>query len=427
MRCYNCSRIDSANRFIRVHSGNSNVYNVNGHLIRVEKEECDCNKIGESDSSRMTSERQSYEEISLLAVFFNFLYYFPLIPFKTVLVAETNQYRIQTHMVQKILCLFFHFGVVFFVVSLSLLGVLELKNTLEPSIVRIFDAVNNFTTCASAFLIIFILWRRREKYLEVVENTRVTLRQVKKLKILLYPFITLSSIAMIVVSCLLLQDDAHFYCLRNLDKFLLDKNTSSSNLTSLNFSSSFFEYVFYMGLSAMIVHGSLIYVVIHGTSLMIILTMTKLGKALETELKIGNQTLDVQKGNEFYRRLKSKAKLITNLYGNQILGFYITSICYYAQAPHVFLGKRGNTEKLIMAYFTLTIVGWIVAAEFHKNVQETVLKWIAAHTGNANLGVEDRLALLSLSNEMAADPIALSSRYFSVTYQQFSAVSALQY
>ncbi|CAL8102573.1 unnamed protein product [Orchesella dallaii] len=56
-------------------------------------------------------------------------------------------------------------------------------------------------------------------------------------------------------------------------------------------------------------------------------------------------------------------------------------------------------------------------------VQETVLKWIAYHVGNNNLRVLDSLKLVSLSNEMAADPIALSSRYFCVTYQQFSAVS----
>ncbi|CAL8102566.1 unnamed protein product [Orchesella dallaii] len=57
-----------------------------------------------------------------------------------------------------------------------------------------------------------------------------------------------------------------------------------------------------------------------------------------------------------------------------------------------------------------------------QKVEKTFLKWIAYHTANANLSINDRLQLVSLSNEMAADPVVLSSRYFCVTYQQLSAL-----
>jgi len=71
---------------------------------------------------------------------------------------------------------------------------------------------------------------------------------------------------------------------------------------------------------------------------------------------------------ELYRELRKKTGLITDLYGNNLLAVYITSVCYFAEAPHVLLGKRGHTEKAIMIYFVLTGVMWVMAAEFHKNV-----------------------------------------------------------
>ncbi|CAL8102551.1 unnamed protein product [Orchesella dallaii] len=313
-----------------------------------------------------------------------------------------------------VFCLFFHTAVMFSVISLILLGGVQLKNNLEPSLVDLFESVSNFSNCVTVALLIFILWRRTEKYLELIESTRVTLRHAKKIKIL---------IAWSIVTWFMLHDDAHYGSLRNLNKYFLARNTSY-NLTSLQFcSQNGFECIFYLGQSIVFVLASNFFVLNTGFFLMLVLAMGQRGKSFESELKIGNKILSIQKGNELYRKLKNMTSLITQLCGNKVMAFYITSVCYYAQAPHIFLGKRGNTEKLLMAYFTLTSFVWILAAEFHKNVQETVLQWIVNHSANENLTTDDRLKLLSLSNEMTADPVALSSRYFSVTYQQLSAVS----
>ncbi|CAL8102542.1 unnamed protein product [Orchesella dallaii] len=174
-------------------------------------------------------------------------------------------------------------------------------------------------------------------------------------------------------------------------------------------------------------HTSIFQVITFGSFLVLDFALRQLGNAFrkELEMSLENKTIDIQKGTELYRNLKRKADLITELYGKSLLSCYITAVCYYAETPHILLGKRGDTEKAIMVYFGCTSVLWILGAEFHKSIQETVLKWIAAHTGNANLSVEDRLKLVSVSNEMAADPIALASRYFCVTYQQFSSMLGL--
>jgi len=73
-------------------------------------------------------------------------------------------------------------------------------------------------------------------------------------------------------------------------------------------------------------------------------------------------------GVELYRELRKKTTLITDLFGTNLLTFYITSVCYYAEAPHVLLGKRGNTDRAMMIYFATTTIIWILGAEFHKNV-----------------------------------------------------------
>ncbi|CAL8102563.1 unnamed protein product [Orchesella dallaii] len=178
----NGTNIDSNDSFIRVRSGYSNVYAVNAHLLSTEKEECD-SKLSESDTLKMTQGR-TYEDMSFLGVFFNFQYYLLLIPFKTVLETGTNQYRIQTHIVQKIFCLCIHTVVILIVTSLLILAVLRLTNNLEPKIVDIFTLVSILSTFVSFFLTIFMVWRRREEYLEVVENTRVNLKRAQKIKLL---------------------------------------------------------------------------------------------------------------------------------------------------------------------------------------------------------------------------------------------------
>ncbi|CAL8102536.1 unnamed protein product [Orchesella dallaii] len=265
-------------------------------------------------------------------------------------------------------------------------------NNSEPSIITVFDFVSNFCFFITTSLTIFILWRRRDKFLEVIESTRVMTKRTNGIKILIYLFTAIASGVWVIINWFTFHHDGRFPS--------FDNCTIGQNATSLLACVSFLVLVFALG---------------------------QLGKIFRNELdmKIGSKIVDIQKGIELYKALKKKADLITELFGNSLLSYYITTICYYAEAPYAFLGKRGDTEKATMVYFGCLSVIWILGAEFHRNIQETVLKWIAVHTENAKLSVEDRLKLGSLSNEMAADPIAFASKYFCVTYQQFSAMLGL--
>ncbi|CAL8102588.1 unnamed protein product [Orchesella dallaii] len=364
-------------------------------------------------------------EISFLAIFSNFFYYLMFVPFKTVLDPETNHYRLQTHPVQKMFCLFGNIGVVAFTTYLLICGLL-LKQQLEPSIVDAFDFVANFSICISTVLMIFILWRRRMKYLEVIESTRITLRRARRIKILFHLYISVITGAWSTISWLRVHDDLHYANLHTLHRYLLGGNRSSNDLSDLHVSQNILQNVFYLGLSIICVYASLFYITNHGIFLMLVFSVRQLGKVLRTELTTeGNKSVEVQRGYELWRKMKSKVDLIKCLFGYKIMVYYIISVCYYAKTPHIMFGNQGNIEKVTLAYFLLASLIWIMAAEFHKEVQETVLKWIAYHSGNENLKSKDMLKLLALSNEMSADPIALSSRYFYVTYQQLSAMLGL--
>ncbi|CAL8102545.1 unnamed protein product [Orchesella dallaii] len=372
---------------------------------------------------------ESVDEISFLVPFFNFFYYLLLIPFKTVLDPDTNQYCIKTHCLHKILCPFFHAMVVFFMISFCVLSGLQFQTNSEPNIVTVFDFVSNFSSFTLTSLMIVILWRRRDKFLQVIESTRVTSKKTKTIKTLIYIITSIASITWGIINWFILHDPAHYGSLHTFDRCIMGKNASSSSHQLLSHHCpNILVNLLHTGFNILLVHASIFYAVAYGPFLMLIFTLGKLAKKFtdELDITIDSKIMDIQKGTELYRNLKRKTDLITELYGNGLLSYYITAVCYYAEAPHILLGKRGDTEKAIMVYFGCTTsVLWILGAEFHKNIQETVLKWIAVHTGNVNLSVQDRLKLVSLSNEMAADPIALASRYFCVTYQQFSSMLGL--
>ncbi|CAL8102533.1 unnamed protein product [Orchesella dallaii] len=294
---------------------------------------------------------ESGDDISFLVPFFNFFYYLLLIPFKTVLDPETNQYCIKTHVLHKILCILFHAIIEVFMISLWIYNGLQFQKNLEPSIVTVFDFVSNFCFFITTSLTIFILWRRRDKFLEVVESTRVTLKRTNGIKTLIYTCTAIAIVVWGIINWFILHDPSHYVSFHSFDRCITESNGSASSHHLLSYHCpNIWVTLLHTGFNIIMVHGSLFYVVVVGPFLIVVLALAQLGKKFRNELEMmnGSRTMDIEK------------------------------------------------------------------------IQETVLKWIAYHTGNTKLSVENRLKLVSLSNEMAADPIALASRYFCVTYHQFS-------
>lgn len=59
---------------------------------------------------------------------------------------------------------------------------------------------------------------------------------------------------------------------------------------------------------------------------------------------------------------------IDSVFGNLLMTYHIVCVSYYAETPHILLGERGNLEIVVLAYFLISGVVWILAAEFHNQV-----------------------------------------------------------
>lgn len=89
---------------------------------------------------------------------------------------------------------------------------------------------------------------------------------------------------------------------------------------------------------------------------------------LLTSAIINNWKLGNFQGLFYQKKLKTSTDIIRRVYGDVLLLYYITSVCYYAIAPHVFLADRNPMEKVVVVYFFGSSVVWKLAADFHYKV-----------------------------------------------------------
>lgn len=141
---------------------------------------------------------QSKKDLSMktsyLAIFFNVFYYTALIPFKTVLEEQSNQYILKTSLLQQvnkywinlIKCSYFHYsillfqqivcgivhiGAVLFLAGFGVHDIFKIRSDDASSIVVIFDFGSNLGTAFAAMFLLYILWTRRNDYLDVINHT----------------------------------------------------------------------------------------------------------------------------------------------------------------------------------------------------------------------------------------------------------------
>lgn len=125
--------------------------------------------------------------------------------------------------------------------------------------------------------------------------------------------------------------------------------------------------------------------------------------------------------------MKETTNLISDIFGNSLLLTCFCTVCYFAGTPETFLSAEAtNAEKVGLIYYAVTNIIWLVlAAEFQTKVQQSVQTWIGCALNNDKLQGEDRIVLMTLSNESFANPIAFASKYFSVSYGFLGQVSNL--
>ncbi|CAL8070637.1 unnamed protein product [Orchesella dallaii] len=346
-------------------------------------------------------------ESALLVPFFNFFYYLGLVPFKTELVRKTNRYCIRTNILQQIMCGILHVFLCVFGIHVSIACILQFKKDTHMSIIAMLEFACNLSSMICMFLMMWIVWRKRERdqYLHLIEITRCNLKHPKAVAFLVQFISLILCLIMCFIFWFMIQESSHYRSIHHLEIYgIFNHNSNASSATKdSSFNTNLTDFKF-------------------GVLFFQTLALRQIGKEFRIKLNNLNEVADIKQGILLYRKLKETSNLIRILYGNQILAFYISSVAYYAETPYILLGNRGDSERGVVIYFLINGLNWLVAAEFHYNTFNSVLHWISIHTDDDGLNCDMKFRLLSISNEMSANPIALSCRCFAVTYQHLGSV-----
>ncbi len=115
-------------------------------------------------------------------------------------------------------------------------------------------------------------------------------------------------------------------------------------------------------------------------------------------------------------KLKEDMDLVNEMFGNQFLAYYTDVIIYMCQIPGILLASYFHETVASTICFAIpNLCTWVIAAEFHSSVAKTFMKWCKT----CRLHFTDNCAqmkLLAVKNELHSEPIAVSCKFFTITY-----------
>lgn len=182
--------------------------------------------------------------------------------------------------------------------------------------------------------------------------------------------------------------------------------------------------------------------------ILVFVTCFLMGKSIKVELGLTNG--NIFKGLEIYQNLLWKISHINKTFGNYFLAYYLDVIGYCIGVPSILLSYSHVPQypSMFFVSFVLDTTGWIVAAEFYYSIQNTFLKWHEHHSRNKsyiystiNLSSScdmceqvakslNAIRLLLVRDDVAKnktefqyEPLALSCRFFRITYEFLKTVS----
>ncbi len=131
-----------------------------------------------------------------------------------------------------------------------------------------------------------------------------------------------------------------------------------------------------------------------------------------------------------YRKLKYKLETIKDFTGPHVFAFHVVNIAYYCQVPEIIFGNlKFETMPSVILYVFINISVWILAAEFHVQIESSFCRWHdkcmfqgdeasneTAQGTQSHISVETQLKLMSIKNEFITHPLGLSCQFFIVTY-----------
>lgn len=307
---------------------------------------------------------------SYLICVLNIFYYLALVPFKIKTNSSTCGYKKYTFQPQRYLCGFVSFILAIFLLFIPIDGIVHLVNRSEGNaslIVAVFETVSNVGSFLMALSIYNIVWRKSETLLKILGNiepkylslnrkaARINKVNQKLSVNFISTVVTLLVLTLTAIVTVLWISNTDFY-------------KDISTLVKLVKSSTILRITMYI----VFVYIGFIFVLGHGLVLCTALDLNSFVDSLMPDELYSkfNIMRHFNKNLEAYQRTRETTNLVQSSMGGLLFSTCLASVSYYAQSYYVWMGYRGEPEKLVLLVFGFSTLIWIIAAEFHFKVKE---------------------------------------------------------
>ncbi|CAL8124328.1 unnamed protein product [Orchesella dallaii] len=259
------------------------------------------------------------------------------------------------------------------------------------------------------------LWFRKQDIAKLLNNTIIREYRNKKAR-KRKEFGT----SVLILICTSVAYVCHSYTPTFFDQLLVQNNETRRDNEETTFA-SFKSKVFQFAPRFIEIHIHSFYFATNLFAFVLSYSLLTLSKSFRKELfQTGRNN---SQGVEVYRCVKRKIETVSKLFSAQILCIYIIVVTYYCQLPETV--RMGLSPIQFFPYFVINASFFIVAAEFHSSIHQTVFKWVEEcffmtkqkHGGssNTNFVLENQMKLMAIKHDLQMNPIALSCRFFIVT------------
>lgn len=116
-----------------------------------------------------------------------------------------------------------------------------------------------------------------------------------------------------------------------------------------------------------------------------------------------------------------------DLFGNHYVACYVNVItysCIFTDESHSGSEDFGIESLPVIAFLIYSAVIWCIAAQFHKHILKSVKQWYRVCMLNKSIHSSvTRKNFIAINLELCAEPIAITTNFFVVTYWFLTSVS----
>lgn len=117
-----------------------------------------------------------------------------------------------------------------------------------------------------------------------------------------------------------------------------------------------------------------------------------------------------------------------DMFGNHYVVYYVNVIICSCDFTDDFSKDFGIKSLLLLAFLTYSAAIWGISAQFHKHILKSVKQWYRACMLNKSIHPSvTRQNFIAINLELCAEPIAITTNFFVVSYPFLTSVRSLCY